>query len=814
MSTTLARILDEAWRDARYALRTLRSSPTFATIAIASIALCVGANALVISVVNGLVWRPLPVSDPDRVVFVEREGAFVSHSFPAYRDMRDSNVTFEGLAGYRIVTMDVEADGNVAREWGYLATGNYFDLLGVLPVAGRLLHPSDDVAVGANPYVVLSHAYWQARFAGDASVVGSSIRINRQPYTVIGVAPEDFYGTEIFYRPTLWIPMTMQPQVENRSSWLENRNTANTWIVGRLKAGVTVADAQNDLNAISRRLAEVHGPRTDGATMRLARPGLIGNTLGKPTRQFGVGVLVLAGLVLVAACTNLAGLLAARGTDRRRELAIRASIGAGRGRIYRQLLTEALLLATAGGAAGMLIATIGAAALSSWELPIALPVQLDVRPDARVLGVVVLITLAAGLAFGLSPARQAATTDVITAMRSADAAQREQRLGRDLLVGVQVALCFALVAACVVALRGLQSTLTMPIGLQPSGVTIASFDLGLAGYSREEGESVRRQALDFLRAIPEVQDAAYANSLPLSTDQSMADAYVDDEPEPQAGNVPSAFHYQVSPGFFRTLRIRFIDGRDVEEQDVRDSGRVAVVNEAFARQILRSSDAVGRVFRYGPGGAPIEIVGVVETGKYQSLTEADKPAIFEPILQSYNSTTVLLVRSSLPQADISRQVRSVMSAIAPTMPLTELGPLDQMLAPVLLPMRVAAAALSALGLLSVMLALTGVYGLVAHAVARRQRELAIRSAVGATSLRILRLLLTRMALLVAGAMVVGSMLVVAGRGLLSSVVYGAQATDVLTLGAVAVIVALVATAACWLPVRRALHIEPAAALRD
>jgi predicted permease len=813
MFRATARIVDEAWHDVRHAARVLRDSPVFAVTAIASLALGVGATALVLSVVNGLVLKPLPVSDADRVVFVEREGWFPAHSFPAYRDLRDRNVTLEDLAGYRITTMNVEADGEVAREWGYLATGNYFDLLGVVPAAGRLMGQSDDGAAGSSPYVILSYDYWQTRFAGDASVVGSSIRINRAPYTVLGVAPEHFYGTEIYYRPSLWVPMSMQAQIEIGNPWLENRNTANTWIVGRVKAGVSLGEAQNELNAISRQLGQEYGQRTDGAAVVLTRPGLIGDRIGRPARQFGSGLLVLAGLVLLAVCTNLAGLLTARGTDRRHEIAIRLAIGAGRGRIYRQLLTETVLLSTAGGAIGMAAAAFGAAALSQWRLPIGLPVQLDVQPDVRVLTMVLVVSLLAGLAFGLAPARHAATTDAMAALKS-DGARRERWLGRDMLVSVQVALCFALVAASVVSLRGLQSSLAMPIGLDPRGITIASFDLGLAGYSREQGENLQRQALDLTRATPRVRDAAYANSLPLSADQSYSDVYADEPAVPQPGAAPSAYIYQVSPGFFRTLRIRLISGRDLEWEDGRDRQRVAVVNDAFARQIMRSPETVGRTFRFGPRGAPIEIVGVVETGKYQSLTEAEKPAAFVPILQAYNSTTVLLARSEPPDAEVAGAIRAAVKSLDPALPLTDVRPLDDLVGTALLPMRVAAAALSALGLLAVLVALTGVSGLVAYAVALRRREIAIRSAVGATGWGILRLLLLRVVGLLACGMLVGSVIVFAARGLLASVVYGASATDVVTLGTVAAIVALVGVAACWVPARRALAVEPAAVLRE
>ncbi|HET7924413.1 MAG TPA: ABC transporter permease, partial [Rhodanobacteraceae bacterium] len=495
-------MIEDILRDLRYATRTLSRSRVFAATAIVSIALGTGLNALVLSVVNGLLFKPLPVTDPGSLVFVERGGEITGHSFPAYRDMRDRNTTLDAMAGYRITRMDVDADGGATREWGYLATGNYFELLGVVPAAGRLLQPADDGAAGASPYAVLSYEYWQSRFAGSASVVGSSIRINRLAYTVLGVAPPGFHGTEVFYRPAIWVPMAMQAQIEIGNPWLENRNTQNTWVVGRLAPGVSVEQAEGNLTAIDRQIAEENGQLTEALPIKLTRPGLVGDALGAPARAFGIGVLLLAGLVLLTACVNLAGASAARTADRYRELAIRLSIGAGRGRIYRQMLTETVALAIAGGAIGMLAALLAAQALSGWQLPIGFPVQVDVRPDLRVFALVFLLSLAAGLVFGLAPARLAARTDPNTALKAADGIPKARWPVRELLVGVQVALCVLLVTACVASVRGLDRFLSMPIGFEPAQLTLASFDLSLAGFEPEQGETLQRQALERASALP------------------------------------------------------------------------------------------------------------------------------------------------------------------------------------------------------------------------------------------------------------------------------------------------------------------------
>jgi predicted permease len=806
------RVLDEVRRDVHYAWRTLRRSPGFALGAIVSLALGIGANTLVLSVANGLIFSPLPIRDPQRVVFVQYRGPFVSHSFPVYRELRDRNVTFDSLAGYRITMMDVEADGHVTHEWGYLATGNYFDLLGVMPVVGRVFHPPDDRVPGASPYAVLDYDYWRGTLGGNADVVGSTIRINRQAYTVLGVAPAGFHGTEVFYRPSIWVPMMMQAQIEVDNPWLDNRNTANTWVIGRLRSGVTAAQAEGNLTAIVRQVAQESGGKGEGIRLALTQPGLIGDSIGGPARVFAVGVLILAGLVLVLACVNLAGALTARGSDRQRELAIRLSMGASRGRIVRQLFTETTLLALLGGAAGGLLAATAAAALSRWRLPIAVPVQFDVRPDGRVFAFTLAMSLLAGLLFGLFPARHATRTDAAAALKLVDGARRRRWPVREVLVAVQIVLCSVLVTSSVVSLRGLLRAVTMRFGFEPAGVAMASFDLGLAGYTPDNGERLRRAALEAMRRQPGVEAAAYGNSLPLNIDQSNTAIYPDGTPIFDPTQVPYAIRYQVSPAFFRTLGIRFRLGRDIEWSDSFSSRRVAVVNETFAGHVLKQADPLGQRFRFGPGGPLTEVIGLVEDGQYQSLTEAATPAVFVPILQHYNTTTVLLVKSSLPSGQMISAMRAAMQDLDSGIPLFGVGTLDQMLSLPLLPMRVAAVALGSFGLLALVLAATGVYGLVAYAVARRRREVAIRVALGASGMQVLRLLLGRISIVIGVGAMVGLGFAVASDQLLRSIVYQASPRDVGTLLVVGAGIGLVGLVASLTPARRALRINPARAL--
>lgn len=802
--------LEDLWRDTRVALRMLRRAPLFAATAIVTVALGVGVNTLVFSVVEGLVLRPLPIEQPDRVWFVQRGG--VSHSFPIYRELRDRNRTFAQLAGYRITMMHVETPQGPAHTWGYLATGSYFDLLGLKPFRGRFFQASDDVAPGGSPYAVLSYDYWRTTFAAQDSVIGSTIRINRQPYTVLGVTPPSFRGTEVFYRPTIWVPMMMQAQIEVGNPWLDNPNTWNTWVIGRLADGVTPVQAREDLGAIVRQVATESGASTAGPDVTLTRPGLVGDALGGPARAFGLGVLVLAGLVLLAACANLAGGLAARGADRQRELAIRVAIGAGRGRLMRQLLTETIVLVAIGGAAGTAGAALAGAALSRWQLPIALPVQLDTAIDGRVAAFALMATLLTAAGIGVGPALQAVRANPHASLKTRDAAVARRWPLREILVGAQVAICVVLVAASLLAGRSLLNAMRMPLGIDPKGTMTASFDLGLAGYSRAASDALRRQIVERLRAYPGMRDVAYGNSFPLNIDQSVTTVYPGGRAEPSATDAVRAVKYQVSPEFLRTLGIRLLLGRDVSWQDTDASERVVVVNEALAKQLLGERPPIGQQIRFGRAGAPVTVIGVVETGKYQSLTEAVTPAVFEPMLQVPNTTTVMLVRSTRSDAEAADALRQAVKEADPVLPLIGIRSVEDSQGFVRLPMQAAAVALGAFGLLAATLAATGIHGVVAYAVSRRRRELAIRVALGAPRHGLVQLVLRRTFILVAIGTAAGMTVAVGLRSALANIVYMPGTESLWSWAAVLGLVTLVSVVACAWPAWRALRVDPVVAL--
>jgi predicted permease len=521
--------------------------------------------------------------------------------------------------------------------------------------------------------------------------------------------------------------------------------------------------------------------------------------------------MVLASLVLLAVCANLASLLAARAADRSRELAIRLSIGSGRGRIFRQLLTESLVLAVLGGAAGCALALGVASVLTDWRPPVDFPGAIEIRPDWRVFAFSAAAALVAGLLSGLAPARQAWRADPSSMLKGEPPGRRGRLALRDVLVAAQVAICCALVACSFVAIRGLNRAFAMPIGLQPRGAAVVAFDLDLARYGKDAGRQLQRRALDAVSQIPGVTSAAFANTIPLNPDESTTTVFREDTIDRRAGKGFNAAYYMVSPGYFRTMGTRLLSGRDFTWRD-NGQAAVAIINERLARELTGTADAVGKRFREY-NGSPVEIVGVVEDGKYETLTETPIGAIFWPSMQAYNGSTLVLARSSLPEAALAAEMRDAVAPVDPHLPLYDVGAVADLQQLAFLPSRAAVSALVVFGILALTLAITGIYGLSAYSVSRRVREIGIRIAVGAGPRDVLSCVLRRMGWLVAIGSFAGLMLAWLAGSVLAAVVYQASSHDPLVLAASAATLAAAGLGAAIGPARRALRIEPSRALR-
>ena len=800
--------------DIRFAVRSLRKSPSFTAVALITLALGIGANAVVFSILDAVLLRPLPVEQPDRLFFVEaRHGnrsPFPSHSFPDYLDFKNGTTSID-LAAYRIAAMGLQSGSGAERAWGYLVTGNYFEMLGVRPAVGRFFTPEEDTARGASPFVVLSFDAWQRRFGG-ADIAGTTIRINGLPYTILGVAPRGFHGTEVAFRPEVWVPMSMQPQIEGRS-WLDERTTLNVWITGRLARGISVEQATAALNTVAQSIGEAYPRSHQGLRVGLARPGFVGNTGRAPIAAFMAGVMALAGLVLLAACANLANLMASRAIDRFREIAIRLAVGATRLTVAREVLTEAMLLSIAGGVAGFALAAAVLQALARWQLPLPIPVQFEVMPHVPAFLFAAVVTVLIALGASIAPVRRAwrAQPARLAGTGAPDRIGRRWS-SRDVLLAGQIILCSILLTTAAVALENLRTALTMPLGFDRAGVSTTGFDLALAGYSPADGRQFQQRALERIAALPGVRAAAFANSLPLSIDQSTTTAYAEFG-DIRPSEAVSAHIYQVSPRYFEAVGTRFVSGRDFTAEDTRDRPAVAIVNQAFVRRAMRTDDPLGRRFRTGATRF-VQVVGVVEDGKYEDLSDSPEPAIFEPAAQSYNSTTVLVARSSGPEADMARQMAAIVTDLDPREPLFSQGSLSDAIAIAFLPAQIAGAALTSLGVLAVVLALVGVYALAAYSVSARFREIGIRVAIGARRRHVMRFALGRTVLLLAVGSAVGLLASVAAGQIMTAILYHASAREPAILFAATLSMSIVGLVASWIPARRALGVDPARTLRD
>jgi predicted permease len=804
-------------QDLRFAIRQLRKSPGFSLTAVLTLTMAIAANIVVFSVFNALILHPLPVPEANRLYQIQNADAMdITMSYPDFRDLRNRNQTFSGMADVRFMRMGVDVNGLAQAVWGNEVSGDYFNLMGIQPFLGRFLTPADDAKVNGSQVMVLSYAAWKVRYGGDPEIVGKTVRLNKIPYTVVGVAPKGFAGTERFLWPELWVPITDEPQIEGYN-WMENRGNHNAWLVGRLKSGVTVQQASADITRIANQLAKEYPGTDKGNVFRLTKPGLLGDALGGPVRAFLAGIMAMAALVLLAACANLGGLFSARTADRSKQLGIRIAIGSSRGRILRQLLAESVVVSFLGGLAATLTAKLLLTGLSQWHPRTELPAQFLVEPDALVYVFAALLAIATGMIFGAIPARQIWKTDPNQTMKSAGAAvRRKGRFAlRDLLLVVQIALCCLLVTASFVALRGLNRTFTLPLGIQPEGVTIATLDTNLGGYTGANAQQqVQKRLLDAAARIPGVTAAAYSDTTPLSVNQSTNAIFAPGTTDFSIANSKfGAKYYEISPNYFTAAGTRLLSGRTFTDHDDAQAPNVAIVNQTFARKLFGATDAVGKRYPTSPG-KQTEIVGVVEDGKYQSLTEDPAPVVFWPIAQSPDNDTVLIVRSNRPQSEMVPALRQAIASVDPGLPTFVLGPWSDELSLVTFPARAATIALGVLGGLAVMLAVTGIFGLASYTVSKRMRELGIRVALGAAQRQVLRAALQRTATLLAIGSVAGLALGIAAGKLLASIVYQAQASDPLVIAAVAATMAFIGLISAAIPAQRALSVDPARLLRD
>jgi predicted permease len=803
------------FNDLKYSIRQLKKSPGFALTAIATLALGIGANAVVFSVLNALVLRPVNVPHAENLYMLQRD-KFPSQSYLDYIDLRDRNRTFESLIGYDIVgEVGVDTGASPSTAWPYLASGNYFDALGIQPWRGRFFHASDEHGKNSAPYVVLSNAYWRGHFSGSPGVVGQMVEINKHPFTIIGVAPPDFRGTELFFAPDFWIPLVEQPTVEGNDA-LQYRGNHSIWVLGHLRPGITPAAGLADLNSIAASLAKTYPADDDGLKFTLARPGLVGDMLGGPARAFMTGLALLAGLILLAACANLGSLFAARTADRAREVAVRLALGSRRRLILRQLLTEALLVSVAGGAIGLAAGVVILRGLSVWQPIPNIPINVPVNPDMRTYLVALLLAVLSGLLFGVVPVRQIMRADPWQTIRagSTGAAGTRRFTLRDILLVSQIAICAVLVTSSLVAVRGLVRSLHSDYGFLPQNAMLVDSDLQMAGLNDAKAMPLQRRMLDAVSSIPGVTTVGYISQVPLGLGGSDSDVFSDATTDYRPTNeIADAMDYNISPGYLAAAGTRLLAGRDLTYDDNSKAPTVALVNRQFAVKVFGSvQKAIGGHFKFWSGNRA-EVVGVVEDGKYRTLTEDQQPAMFFSFQQHPDNGTWFVIRSSRAPNELAPAVDRALHGIDSSLPLS-IQTWTAEMASALFAARVATVALGVLGLLGAMLAITGVFGMASYSVSKRMRELGIRVALGAGRQEVLSAALGRALRLLAAGSLAGLILGLLAARVLGYIVYQATPRDPLVLCGVTATMLLLGLFASWIPARRALAVNPLILLRE
>ena len=804
-------------RDLRYGVRALGRARGFTAVAIAILALGIGVNATVFSLANAFFLKPLPVADPDGFVRVY-SNRFSNTSYPTYLELRNRNSTLAELAAFQLRSFGLRIDADNEHTFGEIVSGNYFTTIGITAGRGRLLVPSDD-APGAPPVAVLAHAFWMRRFGGAADAVGRTIALNGQPFTIVGVAPEGFTGVLSPLAGSLWVPIAsdavLRPGVDNAAR-------GSFHLAGRLRPGVDRGRAQVDLDTIARQIAAAEGrPDRPEAAATVYGATMLHPEISRPATVFVAVLLAVVGLVLLIVCVNVANLVLARAAGRDREFAVRQSLGAGRGRLVRQLLTENLILSMGGAALGLALAYWCVRLAMAVTLPVPIPVALDLSLDVRVVSYTAAIAILATLAFGLAPALTASRVDLVSALKGGGGdTPRHGRLRSAFLIG-QVALSVVLLIVAGLAVRSVRSAQGIDIGFESAGVMTGTIDFETRGYTPERAGLFLRSLEERLESTPGIAAATSVDIVPLTlsnrTTRLLRDA--DSMPAPdEAPPTPQIYVNAVGPGHFKTLTIPLLAGRDFTYADTGGASKVAIVNETMARQFWPGQSAIGQRLRpvesNASPGDTIVVVGVVRDSKYVTIGEEPRVFMYRPLAQEYAAHVTLMVRSAgASPSDVigalTREVRALDGGFA----VFNVSTLDEAISISVLPARLAGALLGTLGALALILAALGVYGVLSFLVRARTREIGVRVAMGATPRTVVALVLKQAMVWTVTGIAVGLALALATARVLGSLLYGVSPTDPLTYASVILLLGGAAAAAAVIPALRASRLDPLVALR-
>ena len=818
--------MESLLQDIRYGLRMLRKAPGFTAIAVITLALGIGANTTIFSMVNSFLLRPLPVHSPSQITVladIQKDGTNNNvFSIPVYRDLRTQTANvFSDLFAYQFGMDGLNANGKTDRILTNYVSGNFFTMLGLKPALGRLILPSEGETMGADATMVLTYSYWQTNFGGDPEIVGKKVIVDGHPVTIVGVAQKGFDGISSFFTTQAYLPLGMAFMDGYPSDFMTNRQVRMVMLYGRLRSGMTMSQAQATLDVVSQRLEEVH-PESDKNLHVRVFPELRSRPNPDPSNTMLVIsslFLGLTALVLLLACVNVANILLVRATVRAREMAIRVALGAARIRLIRQLVTESVVLAMAGGLAGILIGLWGGSFLSSVRIHLDVPVRLDFGFDWRIFAFALGIALATGLIVGLIPAIRASRQDLTTVLHEAGRGVVSGRHPlRDALVMAQVGGSLMLLVVAMLFARSLGKAQQSDLGFEPKGVLNFTMDPTEVGFSEEQGRAFYKTLLERVRALPGVDSATTAAATPMgyinNSDTLEIDGYLATPGEPK----PSVFYNIVSSGYLETLKISLLRGRMVGDNDTQTSPYVAVINESMAKRFWPNSDPIGHRFKLSADPQhSIEVVGVAQNARMQGITGKINPYFYVPVAQHFagNSLASLQLRTSVPAATMIPQVEHVIAPLAPGMPVFNVESMTEALDTIngLLLFQIGAGLAATMGVLGLVLAVVGVYGVVSYSASQRTHEIGIRMAVGAEPFDILKMVFRQGLLVVAVGLAIGLAAAFASARVMKSFLV-VSPTDPVTYLSVAAVLSFVALCACYIPARRATRIDPLVALRD
>jgi predicted permease len=812
--------------DLRFAVRMLIKYPAFSIVAFLAIVLGIGANTTVFGIINTLLLKPLPVGNADRVVKVFTTDNHIkgnqSTSYLNFQDYQKQNTAFDSMAAYTFAGMGMTRGTDTLNVAGLLVSGNYFDLLQVKPSLGRTFLPEEDSTPNGHPVVVLGYTFWK-KLGGDPAMVGSPITLNGRSFTVIGVAPASFTGVDVGFAPDMWLPVSMHQWARPAGDfWFESRRALLMNIIARLKPGVSMSEAQAQMRTIAKQLEQAYPDVNKERSITLMSleaaksQGLAGPGNEDLARNVSLLLLVASASILLIACANVANLLLARATTRQREMAVRLALGAGRGRIVRQLLTESILLGLIGGAGGVLLAYCLGDVLIALLPPTPFPIALNPRPDWRVLLFSFVIAILSGIIFGLAPALQMARWNLTQGLRerasTAGGAVTRFNL-RSALVVAQIAVSLLLLIASGLFLKSFYKAQAIDPGFRTENLDIVTISPVLAGYDSDRAVQVTRSIVDQIRNDPRIAGADLNNWIPLLGGEGRT-IVIDGRDANDEHNRRFANYSPITPGYFKTMGIQLLRGRNFDEHDAeKNAAPVAVIDETMAQEFWPNEDALGRRFKFMIDNVPVEVIGIARNSKAATLGETPTPMVYRPFKELTDTGITLFVHTTGAPGVMLSEIRRIVRGIDVHIPITYEKTIRDHMAVALWPSWMGAMLLGSLGLLAFILASMGVYGVMAYSVSQRTRELGIRMALGAQTGQVIQLVLRQGMFLAAIGLSFGLFAAFGSTRLAGSLLYGVNPSDPVIFLSVTSLLAFAAFAACYFPARRALKINPVTALR-